>query len=971
MIHSTLRLQFHRDFTFDDALAHVDYFARLGVSHVYASPITRAEPGSTHGYDVVDYDCVNPELGGEDALRRFVAALRERGLGLIVDFVPNHMGVGGASNGWWLDVLEWGRHSDHARHFDIDWHSPDPALRGKMLAPFLGRPYGEVLAAGDLKLRYDEDDARFVIDYFTNRFPICPSDYAFILGNGAALAEHASAFERVGEQVDRAGAEQARQRLRAFARTDAGQQAVAHAVRAFDAGNREGGEQLHRLLERQCYRLAWWRTAADEVNWRRFFDISTLAGIKAERPEVFDDSHALILRLYREGLIDGIRLDHVDGLAEPREYCQRLRQRLDALHPQRPAELQALPPYVVIEKILGRGERLRGDWQVDGTTGYDFMNDVGALLHDRRGAAPLAALWQRISGRPAEFADEMLPAKRKILAENLSAELLRLTRALHKIARDDQATRDYSCTAIQRVLTELLVHFPVYRVYPVDGVRSDEDERYFAVAREGARQTLRRADHELLDVLDQWLGRADAAAGFASVAQRRAALGLFSQLTSPVAAKSVEDTACYRYGRLLSRNEVGADPDDFALSFEAFHAGNAERAARFPRAMLTTATHDHKRGEDVRARIAALSEVPAWWGARVNAWATMNAAVRRGAAAAGNAPGNAVGNASDNASGGTSSEARDPAGAPRTPDSWAPGAGPEAMLYQMLLGAWPLDLRADDADGVQRFAERIWAWFEKALREAKLETDWFAPNEDYEKASREFVFAILSPTRSAAFLASLAEAVAAIAPLGALNGLAQTVLRLTAPGVPDLYQGTEYWDESLVDPDNRRPVDYAQRDQTLDDRAPAAALANWHDARVKQAVVRRALQLRQLAPTLFVGGRYTPVPLGGAHADRALAFLRQHEGQAALVVVSLHAAPLLGLRDQADAATGPEALPRVPAQHWGDTAVVLPAQAGLAQGEWFDWFSDRTLVVRDGARLPLATLLDDFGFALLSNVRPH
>ncbi|MGI4858688.1 MAG: malto-oligosyltrehalose synthase [Janthinobacterium lividum] len=937
-LQSTLRLQFHKDYTFADALQSIDYFAALGVSHLYASPITTSQPGSTHGYDTVDYTLVNAALGGEDGLRALVAGLRAKGMGLIIDIVPNHMGVGGADNAWWRDILEWGRHAAHARYFDIDWHSPDPALRGKVLAPFLGESFGDALAGEKIALHFEPSDGRFYADYYSHRFPICPSDYPRILEPAAAselrrLSEH---FERLGNTPeDQAQAEQSRGALRDFAATNTGREAIDAALEAFSASTPTGRDALQRLLDHQHYRLSSWRAAADEVNWRRFFDISALAGMRVERAEVFDASHALILRLYAEGLIDGVRIDHVDGLAEPREYCQRLAARLATAHAQRPAALRAMPPYLVIEKILARGEAMRDDWQIDGTTGYDFMNDVGALLHDARGAAPLAQTWAEVSGRSPAFIDEALPARRKVLAENLSAELDRTTRALHRIARDNLATRDYSFTAIRRVLTELAVHYPVYRIYPVDLMRSAEDEKYFSVAREGARAALRPADHALLDQINEWLGApmpgakpGKAVAGHAAssddsaagddggnggnggdgasdrngrdprIAQRRIALTLFSQLTSPVAAKSVEDTACYRYGRLISRNEVGADPDDFALSVPAFHAINADRAQHFPHAMLTTATHDHKRGEDVRARIAALSELPAQWAATLQRWSAMNASAAEG----------------------------------------GPGPGFESMLYQTLLGCWPADLSADDAQGIAALAERVAAWQEKALREAKLETDWFAPNMPYEDACRAFLNAILAPQARAGFLQALTNFVRVLAPVGVINSLQQTLLRLTSPGVPDLYQGTELWDMTLVDPDNRRPVDYPLRARLLESARtlPAAQmLAHWQDGQIKQTVIHRALLLRQHAPALFLEGEYIALDVTGSQAASVLAFARRHGPDWAITVVTRLAAHLLGADNAIDSLeSGTDVspvLPCVDTAAWGDTRIVLPAALG-AQG---------------------------------------
>ncbi|HEX7935808.1 MAG TPA: malto-oligosyltrehalose synthase, partial [Paraburkholderia sp.] len=497
---STVRLQFHRGFTFDDAAKHVEYFATLGISHVYASPITTAEPGSMHGYDTVDYTQVSAECGGEAGLKRLVEKLRAHDMGLIVDMVPNHMGVGGSSNAWWLDILEWGRHSAYARHFDVDWHSPDPALRGKVLLPTLGAPYGEELASGRIGLHFAADSGRFYIGYGPHVFPVCPIDYATILRSAdrADLSALAERFHGLTTQpADQPRAAEGREVLREFVAQN-GQSAIEFVLQTYAPEEPVTRDRLHRLLERQHFRLAWWRTAADEVNWRRFFDISTLAAVRAERPEVFEATHALVFRLYQEGVIDGLRIDHVDGLAEPREYCQRLRQRL--------TELRDTAPYVVVEKILARGERLRDDWPVDGTTGYDFMNDVGALLHDPAGAEPLAEAWTDLTGRGPHFADEALIARRKILAENLSAELDRAARALHRIARDSLATRDYTFTTLRRVLTELVVHFPVYRIYPQNGLRTAIDNVYFDQALAGARATLSRADHGVLERVNAWLG---------------------------------------------------------------------------------------------------------------------------------------------------------------------------------------------------------------------------------------------------------------------------------------------------------------------------------------------------------------------------------------------------------------------------------------------------------------------------------
>ncbi len=938
---STLRLQFHRGFTFDDALAHVEYFAALGISHLYASPVTTAEPGSMHGYDTIDYTQVSAELGGEAALRRLVDRLHAHGMGLIVDVVPNHMGVGGSGNAWWQDILEWGRHSAYARHFDVDWHSPDPALRGKVLLPRLGATYGDELAAGHIALRFAADTGRFYVAYHDHVFPVCPIEYAGILkaADRADLSALAERFDGVTTQpADQPRAADGIEALRTYVAQN-GLAGIEAALETFDAGAPVTRERLHRLLERQHYRLAWWRTAADEVNWRRFFDIGTLAGVRVERPEVFDAVHALIFRLYAEGVVDGVRIDHVDGLAEPREYCQRLRQRLN--------ELREGNPYFVVEKILARGEPLRDDWPVDGTTGYDFMNDVGALLHDPQGAAPLATLWAELTGRSASFADEALVARRKIVTGTLAAELDRAARALHRIARDQLSTRDFTFTAIRRALTELVVHFSVYRIYPQNSIRSEVDNRYFNHAFDAARQTLARGDHGVLERIGEWLGgaqQADDASGNASGhpgSSRRTAQTVFSQLTAPVAAKAIEDTACYRYGRLLSRNEVGADPGEFALTVEQFHAASLERARRFPHAMLATATHDHKRGEDVRARLAVLSEIPQEWGATLRGWSTLNAPHRREA-------------------GGHDPVARD---APDTGDAavsehlWAPGPDAEAMLYQTLVGCWPPELQPDDEAGVRALAERVAQWQLKALREAKLRTNWLAPDEAYENACRDFLFDVLAPRRRDGFLRELHAFVERINAAGVINSLQQAVLRLASPGVPDLYQGTELWDFSLVDPDNRRPVDFAQRHAWLVATPPSAQLANWRDGRVKLGVVQRMLALRAHLPALPDQGVYLPLRVRGSQAAHVIAFARRYGSAYGVVIATRLAATLL------DPGTD---MPLVASERWGDTAIEMPE--ALASRALFDWLSPGApkvdesglLYLRDAlAAMPVAVLVED------------
>ncbi|MHA6832666.1 malto-oligosyltrehalose synthase [Ralstonia pseudosolanacearum] len=926
---ATLRLQLHRAFTFDHARALLDDIAALGISHLYVSPITTAQPGSMHGYDVVDPTRVNPELGGEEALGRLVAALHARGMGLIVDIVPNHMAVGGAHNAWWLDVLENGPASAWAHAFDIQWQPPQPALHGKVLAPFLGEPYDAALQGGRLTLHYDPGAARLAIAYHDHRFPIALADYAGILRGAGTSGERDTdaALDAVADRfaalqstralhARREHADAARTALRDFAATDAGRACIDRAVAALNADP----EPLHALMARQSWRLAHWRCANDEINWRRFFDIGSLAGLSVERADVFEATHALIFRLYRQGWIDGVRIDHVDGLVDPAGYCRALRQRLAAEDAHRPADRRLGRPWIVVEKILAADEPMRTGWDVDGTSGYDFMNQVGALLHDAAGEATLTQAWLDWTGRPAaeaHFRATALAARRRILHEHFAAELDAAAWALHAVAQQQRDAHDVTWHAIRRVLAELVVHLSVYRTYADAHGRDAQDTAIVRRAIHDALPHLRRVDQPLLARLDAWLGGEPA--GHDRL--RQLALRRGQQLSSPVAAKAVEDTACYRYGRLLSRNEVGADPGAFALDAAAFHQAMAARARLWPHAMLATATHDHKRGEDVRARLAVLSERPAHWLAAALPWRAAHAHWVR-----------------------------------TLPEGPAPTPDAQWMLYQTLVGAWPPGLDWRDADGVRAFAERIAQWQHKALREAKLRTDWLAPDLDYEQACHDFVFTLLTGEAASAFLPSLAACVRTIAPAGAVNGLAQMLLRVTVPGVPDLYQGTDLWDTSLVDPDNRRPVDFAVRHRSLralqanPQHSLAPLLAHWTDGRIKQAVLARALGVRAAMPEVFAAGRYLPLALSGSGSAHALAFAREHAGRWVVAIVPLHAAALLGHA----------ALPAFPAGAWRDTTVCLPAP--LASMPLHSVFDGQTLC---GARLALGQALGALPVALL------
>ncbi|RAK52230.1 malto-oligosyltrehalose synthase [Phenylobacterium deserti] len=836
---ATYRVQFHAGFTFADAAPLADYWADLGISHLYASPIATARKGSTHGYDVVDPSTINPHLGGEQAFRDMAAALRARGLGIILDIVPNHVAVGGEENGWWLDVLENGPASRYARFFDIDWEPEDASLRGKVLAPFLGAPYAEVLRSGDLQLEAEPDLGRIsLVAYGAHRFPIRPEDHAEVLARTGAADLRSLSRDKID----------------------------AH----YDGANDAARERLHALIEKQHWRLAWWRSAGDAINWRRFFDITELAGLRIEEPEVFDAVHALPLRLYAEGLIDGVRVDHVDGLADPAGYCRRLRAALEERRAERPADRQNRA-YLIVEKILGAGEALSSDWEVDGTTGYEFMNEVSAVLHAPEGAEPLADFWARISGRPADFQSEEHIARQEILHRGFAGQLDTVAATLHRAGQSALETRDFGLAAFRRAAAALVESFSVYRTYGTGQTAPTADAPLLQIAVDKAIAAA-PLDEAVIRLIAAWL----AGQGPGDTALRADAVRRFQQLSAPIAAKSVEDTAFYRYGRLLSRNDVGFDPARFSETPRAFLTLCRERGECFPGAMLTTATHDHKRGEDVRARLSVLSEIAPDWIDRAEPWV-------HEAAAAGVDPADAL------------------------------------FVLQMIVGAWPLDLTADDAEGLSQFAERVAAWQIKALREGKLRSSWAVPDETYEGVCTTHLHGLLTEPQGAATREQIAAFVQDIAPAGAAKGLVQAGLRLTLPGVPDLYQGCEFWDFSLVDPDNRRPVDYPARPRSL-----GSSGLDWRSGGPKQALIAELLSMRARDPDLFASADLSPLEVVGARAGSVLAFRRRHGGRVLTVAALLRTADASGL-------TG---APAVAPEWWGDTQLRLEGAQSLRLAEF-------------------------------------
>jgi (1->4)-alpha-D-glucan 1-alpha-D-glucosylmutase len=947
---ATYRVQLHRDFTFADVTALVPYLAELGISHVYCSPYLRARPGSLHGYDIVDHRMLNPEIGTLEDFARMVDALAHHGMRHLCDVVPNHMAIMGEDNAWWMDVPENGPSSAYGSYFDIDWAPHEPDFAGKVLVPVLGEPYGAVLARGELVLGLEPGSGEFAVRYFGHRFPLDPRTYAPILEDAErdaraqgeadaarALARLASGFAALPERDDgvpervlerrREAGELKRMLAACVAGNVPAAQALARAVGringvADDAGSHDA---LHALLEAQAYHLAYWRVASDEINYRRFFDVNELAALRMEDDAVFEATHGFVLELAACGDIGGLRIDHPDGLFDPARYFARLQRRYGEIRKiaAGPTASEATGIYVVIEKITAPHERLPEAWPVHGTTGYRFANVLNGLFVDRRAKARLDRAWRAFVGDEAHtFAHAAYRGRRLIMERALASELTVVTLRALRIARADRRTRDFTFNALREAIKEIAAHFPVYRTYVDAGGASAQDRRYidWAVAR--ARSHDRASEGRIYDFLQALLVVAapDDASDAMVEAYRDFAMR-FQQFSAPVAAKGVEDTAFYTFNRLVSLNEVGGDPEQFGMTVRAFHGASADRARAWPHTMLATSTHDNKRSEDVRARIDVISELPAVWRALVRRWRRMHRARKR-----------------------------------EVDGEDAPSRNDEYLLYQTLVGTFPpgeADFAALDA-----YRARIERYMVKAAREAKVRTSWLVANAAYEEALSDFVGALLRTSPANPFLEELRTQCAPFAWYGMLNSLSMTLLKLASPGVPDVYQGTEMLEWSLVDPDNRRPVDYAARRAALAavarDRAhPQAAaglFASPYDGRAKLSIVARALALRRERPDLFANGDYRRVDGRGAHAAHVVAFARTTAEGGLVAIAGRLFASLVAVG----------ALPI--GEAWGDTTVdvgFLPRGTRLANvltGETF---------ALDAAALPLARALRAFPGALL------
>jgi (1->4)-alpha-D-glucan 1-alpha-D-glucosylmutase len=946
---ATYRLQFNATFTFRDARAIVDYLQALGISDCYASSYLKAVPGSLHGYDVADPTRLNPEIGTDDEYWAFIGELQARGMGHVIDVVPNHMGIAKSANPWWLDVLENGPSSRFARFFDIEWAPVKDELADKVEIPTLGDQYGAVLERQELKLTYR--DGSFVVCYYDDWVPIAPDTIGRILSPGldqwtaSGAADVADADElrliitgaehlpprttRDPEQIAARAREKEVVKRRLAALVERSAQVREYIDRTLErmngvAGQPRSFDALDALLNAQSYRLAHWRVASEEINYRRFFDVNQLAAVRMEDPAVFDEVHRFVFELVGRGAATGLRIDHVDGLFAPGDYLKRLQMRAAEVLHLDPASDR--PLFLVVEKILGADEPLP-DWEVHGTTGYEFAALVNGLFVDAQHERALDAIYARFLNQRREelsFDELAYRSKKLVMHATMSGDINSLGHQLNRFSERNRHFRDFTLYNLISTIKEVIACFPVYRTYVTDSDSvSEHDQRYIAQAIRWARRRAPGTTPLVFDFVEQLLLKKIRVYTPDECEQRAKFIGKFQQITSPVAAKGIEDTALYVYNRLLSLNEVGSDPTRFGVSPDAAHRWFAERQRKWPCALSATSTHDTKRGEDVRARLDVLSEIPGEWKEAVTRWRALNRRFKV-----------------------------------QLNDAAVPDHNEEYFIYQTLVGAWPFD-----EGNKPPFADRLKEYLTKALREAKVNTSWLSPDEQYEAAVLKFVDAILDPRRP--FLAAFRPFQARVAEIGIYNSLAQLVLKTTAPGVPDFYQGTELWDLSLVDPDNRRPVDYERRRRLLEpltaangDVAATARdlLAERRCGRVKLFTMVRALQARAGHDALFATGGYVPLTTSGAHAACVFAFARSNEHGVALTCVPRLIAGLVGDSGR----------PPLGRETWDDTIVQLPA--GFADLELCDAFSGRRVTPRGTANsvtIDAADLFTDFPVALL------
>lgn len=971
---STYRLQFNSNFRFTDARDIVRYLNDLGIGDIYASPYLGAKKGSLHGYDIVDHNILNPEIGTKNEYEEFMSELKRADMGQVLDIVPNHMGIG-SENAWWMDLLENGPSSLFSSFFDVDWEPVKRELKDKVLLPVLGGQYGAALENQEIILSFQE--GAFYITYFEHRFPVRPQTYTRVLRHEMEVLEtsmgsenpHLTEFLSIITAIDHlppyteTDPEKIRERYREkeiikkrlwdlCRESPAIMEFIDNNLRLFNgvSGDPRSFDLLDSLISEQAYRLSHWRVATEEINYRRFFDINELAAIRVESPEVFAKTHELILRLIREGKVTGLRVDHPDGLYNPEEYFRHLQRECfmhKAVNEDAPSaqgaeqEYEELllkdpeykPFYIVGEKILIKGERMPEDWPVFSTTGYVFMNSVNGVFIDTANAKAFEEIYFRFIKAKLNYADILYEKKKQVMFMSMASDINTLAHYLNLISEKNRHTRDFTLNSLRTVIIEVIAFFPVYRTYINPSGVNDRDIKYIESA---ASKAMRRNPaisesgfNFLKDVLvfnyPDYLSDKDRREWLDFVMR-------FQQITGPVMAKGVEDTAFYVYNRFVSLNEVGGSPERFGTILETFHGQNIERNKYWPYAMISTATHDTKRAEDVRARLNVLSEIPDEWRKRLALWSKLNRKNK------------------------VSVEGQK-----------LPEKNDEYLLYQTLIGAWPVNKM--DGPAYDIFKSRIIQYMLKAVREAKLNTSWISPNSTYEDALMTFIERLMEPYPDNPFLRDFLPFQRKVSHYGMFNALSQTLLKLTSPGVPDFYQGTELWDFSLVDPDNRRPVDYAKRRAMLEDikkretesGLPELAkdlLANKEDGRIKMYLIFRALNYRKANRELFEKGEYLPLDITGLLKDNICAFARRKADKTIIVAVTRFHTRIV-----------PAEAPPVGTEVWHDTYIVLPFEGNHMT--YRSVFTDETAeaVSQDGNRLlRVSDILGTFPAALLEDV---
>lgn len=962
---ATYRLQFNKDFTFSQATKLIPYLKELGISHCYASPYLKARPGSMHGYDITDHNLINPEIGTNEDFENFVTSLKNAGMGQLLDMVPNHVGIMGSDNHWWMDVLENGQASLYAEYFDIDWHPPKAELHEKVLIPILGDQYGNVLEKGELKLSFDETNGEFSLFYYDHRFPIDPKGYPQILSYELETGE-----DNTTNSLDEVTSQEFKSLITAFgnlpSQTETSQEAknirdrdkqihkrhlgnlcqqssalkniIQSNVTTFNGtpGDSSSFDLLHNLIKAQAFRLAYWRVAADDINYRRFFDINDLAALRMEEPSVFSKTHQFVLELLTSGKVDGLRIDHPDGLYDPLQYFQRLQQAFYEASQSKSSDTHFSSNqqyfYLTIEKIVASYEHLSKDWPVAGTTGYRFANVLNGIFVDTTNEKRMTRIYSAFINEKIDFHDLVYKSKKLILRVSLASQLNVLANELSRIALSSRHTCDFTVNSLRDALMEILACFPIYRTYVTKEKITDDDVRFIDWAVRCAKKKSTAADVSVFDFIRDVL--------LTTIAKNKpdnyqnAVLRFamrIQQLSSPVMAKAMEDTSFYIYHRLTSLNEVGGDPGTFGLTINAFHGASQDRAKHWPHTMLATSTHDGKRSEDVRSRINVLSEIPVLWKLHIGRWKRINSRKKI-----------------------------------TVEEQEIPTRNDEYLLYQTLIGAWPVENL--DEDQLKIFVDRIKQYMLKAIREAKVNTSWLNPNAVYENAISEFIDTLLSSNSRNLFLEDFLPFQRLVSKLGMLNSLSQTLIKLTSPGIPDLYQGTELWDFSLVDPDNRRPVNYDKRMSLLKQLKTSAnelkdnpqqlskmLLDDMQDGHIKLYIIWKALDIRRNYESIYKEGDYYPLKVEGEMQNHICAFARIKDDQMFITIAPRFFHTLI---------TEQETIP-IGEAVWKNTYAELPSNAPR---RWTNVLTGETISSKqesDSTRILIKELFQYFPYALL------